>query len=208
MILVLKKIACLIAVFVIVFSVSAFADDEFYVYGEDNIDYLCEILDMNAGDITDYLQENNITYFACNKDNTKQIKKTESIDEFSKQVFDMSVLDDESILNFASELSGLPNTKGEIIEHKGLKLLKTEHETTDGGGKFILTQYITVEKSKKTVLSFYTAENVDRDYIQTAFKEHFNPQSDYALYLILGVGVFGFIGISVLVLLIKDFKKE
>jgi len=206
-ILVIKKIALIIMV-LLMSSVSVFAKGEFYVYGEDNIDYFCEIFDMNDCDINYYFEQNNITYFACNKDNTKQIKRIETVDEFSKRVFDMTVLEDDDILAMASELSGFPNTKGDVIEYEGRKFLKTEHQTKDSGGTFVLTQYITVEKSKKTVISFYTAENADNSYIWENFKQLVEPQTDYALFLILGVCLFAFVGVWVLVLLIKDFKKE
>ncbi len=203
----IKKIALIIMV-LLMSSISVFAKSEFYVYGKDNIDYFCEIFDMNAGDINDYFEQNNITYFACNKDNTKQIKKIETVDEFSKRVFDMSVLEDDDILDLADELSGFTGTKGDVIEYEGRKFLKTEHQTKDSGGNFVLTQYITVEKSKKTVISFYTAENTERAYIWENFKSLVEPQNDYALFLILGVGIFAFVALWIIVLLIKDFKKE
>ncbi len=207
MILVLKKIV-LIMMILLMSSISVFAKGEFYVYGEDDIDFFCKTFDMDDCDIADYFEQNNITYFACNKDNTKQIKMIETVDDFSKSVFDMLALSDESILDLASELSGVPNTKGEIVEYGDRKFLKTEHQTEDSGGKFILTQYVTVEKSQKMIISFCTAENVDNSYILENFEQLAKPQKDYALFLVLGFGLFAFVGIWVLVLLIRDFKKN
>ena len=206
MILVFKKIACLV-VALIIFSFSVSAKENFFVYKQNNAE-IAKILGMTQTQLTDYCTDNSVTYLAVNSDNTKQIKRTETVDEFSKQVFDMSVLDNDGILNLAGELSGFPDAKGEIVEYKGLKFLKTEHETEDSGGKFTITQYITVEKSKKTVFSFYTAENADKTYIWENFKKLAEPQKDYSLFLILGFCVFAFVGVWVLVLLIRDFKKE
>ena len=206
MILVFKKIACLV-VALIIFSFSVNAKENFFEYKHDNAE-IVKILGISETELTDYCTDNSVTYLAVNSDNTKQIKKTEITDEFSKRIFDMSVLGDDDILGLASELAGIPDTKGEIIEYEGRKFLKTEHETQDSGGKFTVTQYITVEKSKKTSVAFYTGENTDKTYIWENFKKLAKPQKDYSLFLILGLCVFAFVGVWVLVLLIRDFKKE
>ncbi len=206
MILVLKKIACLV-VALIIFSFSVSAKENFFQYEKDNAE-IAKILGMSEIELTDYCTDNSVTFLAVNSDNTKQIKKTEITDEFSKRIFDMSVLGDDDILELASELAGIPDTKGEIIEYDGRKFLKTEHETQDSGGKFTVTQYITVEKSQKMSVSFYTAENTDKTYIWENFKKLAEPKKDYSLFLILGLCVFAFVGVWVLVLLIRDFKKE
>ena len=44
---------------------------------------------MDAGEIKYYFEQNNITYFAINRDNTKQIKRIEFVDEFSKKAVDL-----------------------------------------------------------------------------------------------------------------------
>ncbi len=208
MIFVFKKIICLLAVLLLVFCVTAFAQEEFLVYGEDNIDYFCNAFNMNAGDINDYIEQNNITYFAMNNDNTKQIKRIEFVDEFSQKAVDLSVLEDNEILKLSGDISGFSDAKGEVVNHAGFKFLKLRLETKDSGGDYILTEYITVNKAKKIILAFYTANGKDEGYIDKAFKEQFSPQTNYKPFLTVGIIIFVFIGLVAVAFIIKDFKQK
>lgn len=202
----LKKITCFIAA-CLIFSFSVFAKDDFFVYGKDSAE-VAKIFNMTETDLQEYCEDNGITYLAVNTDNTKQIKRAETEDDFSKEIFDLSLMSDDKIHELTAELSGFKNTSGSIVAYNNMKFLKTEHETEDSGGKFILTQYVTVENAQKTVLTFYTAQDTDRDYIESVFQEQFKPQKDYLLFAIIGVCVFSVLGVVVLVLIFKDFKKE
>jgi hypothetical protein len=146
---VLKKIICLVAIFVLCFCFSVSAEGEFLVYGEDDIELFCRAFDMDDCEIVDYVNENNITYLAINRDNTKQIKRSETVDAFSKKVVDFNVLADDEIKNLANEISGFENSKGEVVTARGYKLLKSELKTKDSGGEYVLTQFVTVKNSKK-----------------------------------------------------------
>ncbi len=202
----LKKITCVLAVCLIfIFSVSA--AEEFFVFGKNNTE-VAKTFNMTVSDLEKYCSDNGVSYLAVNTDNTKQIRKTETADEFSKDVFDLSLLSDEKILQLTDELSGFSGASGEVVEYDALKLLKTEHETEDSGGKYIITQYVTVKNAQKTVLTFYTAENVSRDYIDAVFKEQFEESKDYLPFVVIGVCVFAVLGAALLVLIFRDFKKE
>lgn len=204
----LKKIICLFWVFLLVFCITASAVEEFLVYGEDDIDYFCSAFDMNDCDIIDYFEQNNITYFAMNKDNTKQIKRMEFVDEFSQKAVDLSVLNDDEILKLTGDISGFPDAKGEVVKHAGLKFLKLSLESKDSGGNYILTEYITVKDSKKVILAFYTASGQDEEYIEKAFQEQFEPETNYKPFLTVGILIFVFIGLAAVAFIIKDFKQK
>ncbi len=201
----LKKITCFIAACLIfVFSVSA--EESLLVYGNDNSE-IAKILGMTEGDLEKYCKDNGVTYLAVNSDNTKQIRKTETADSLSKEIFDLSLLEDKKIFVLSDELSGFENANGSIIRKDDLKFFKTEHETKDSGGEYVITQYVTIENAEKKVLTFYTAKDIDRNYIDSAFAELFRPKTNYTPFLTSGVAVFAVIGAVVLVLIIKDFKK-
>ena len=93
------------AVFLFSFSVFAESQDNFYVHGEANT-YVSEILGMTENQLKDYVKDNNITYLAVNKDNTKQVRKTEISDAFSKKTGSFLALKDNEILELAEELTG------------------------------------------------------------------------------------------------------
>lgn len=208
MILVVKKILCFIVAFALCFSFSVLAEEEFAVYGEDDIELFCRAFDMDDCEIVDYVNENNITYLAINRDNTKQIKRSEIVDAFSQKVVDFNVLADDKIKNLANEISGFENSKGEVVTIRGYKLLKSELKTEDSGGEYVLTQFVTVKNSKKIILSFYTASNADRTYIEDALKEQFPKEKNFKPVAIVGTVAFSLAIVVALVLIIAEFRKK
>ena len=207
MILVLKKIACAVVIFCCLFGIRAAADEEFLVFGEDN-KQISQVLNMSQTELEKYCEDNKITYLAVNADNTKQIRRSEFADAFSQKVTDLSVLGDKEILRLADSLTGFSDVKGEIIKRNALKFLKVELETEDDGGKYVLTQYLTVQDGQKTVLTFYTADGVDRDYIQSAFEKQFPEKFNYKPFIIIGIILFAFVSVIVAVLVIKEIRKK
>ena len=208
MILVVKKILCFIVAFALCFSFSVSAEEEFVVYGEDDIELFCRAFGMDDCEIVDYVNENNITYLAINRDNTKQIKRSEIVDAFSQKVVDFSVLDDSEIIELNKELSGFENAVGEVVSVGGFKLLKSELKTEDSGGEYVLTQFVTVKNSKKIILSFYTASSADRAYIEDALKEQFPKERNFKPVAIVGTVAFSLAIAVALVLIIAEFRKK
>ena len=203
----LKKIIAVFAVIALMLSFTAFAKEEFLVYGKDN-EKLAQALNITESELESYCKNNSVTYFAINGGNTKQIRKTETVDEFSKKTVDFSVLSDDKILSVASDVSGFGGVKGEIVNKGGYKLLKLRLQTADSGGKFILTQYITVKNSKKTVLSFYTADGESEEYITENLNSQFKDKANIKPFVIGGVAVFAAATVFLAVLIVKDFKKK
>lgn len=204
MILVIKKITCLIAVLAVMLSVSVYAHDEFLVYGQDDIEGICQALNMEAGEINDYCKENNITYLAVNPANTKQIRKTVIKDAFSQKIGNLSVLSDKDILCLSGQLSSVENAIGEVVTRNSQKFLKIEVKSTDSGGEYILTQYVTVADSQKTVLSFYTDTKEDTAYIDEVFNSQFVEKNTVKYIVVAGVAVFSLLAIAVLALIVRD----
>lgn len=204
----IKKIICLICALLLCCSVTVLADSEFSVYGKDDIDIFCQAFDMDAGEIKYYLSQNNITYLAINGDNTKQIKRSEITDAFSQKVVDFSVLEDSEILNLANQISGFENSKGQVVTVGDIKLLKTEVKTKDSGGEYVLTQFVTVKGGKKITLSFFTAGDGDRAYIETVLKEQFPKEKDFTPFLIGGTVALSIAILVVIVLIILEFRKK
>lgn len=208
----LKKILIFVfVVFTLTLNVSA-KSEEFYVYGQDNSS-LSEILVMSENELEVYVETSNITYLAVNKTNTKQIKKVEYIDDFSKKVQSFLALRDNEILELAEDLSGIENIKGEVFEKGHYKFLKVSAKTKDSGGEYVLTQYITVNKGKKEILSFYTTDGEDTKYINEYFKSVFGIKETSAtlkVLSIIGTVLFSLLAVVVLVAIVKETygKKE
>ena len=208
-----KKFIVIISVLVLLFSVNVSAlkvSDDFYVYGKQT-EELAKIFNMTETELGNYCEQNNITFLAADKENARQIRKTEITDNFSKKIGSFSALEDSEILLLTGDISGFSDVKGEVVAKNGKKYLKTEVKTKDSGGEYLLTQYVTVENSVKTVLSFYTAKDVKTDYIEKVFSSESGSKT-LALKVIvaLGIALFSAFALAILALIIKDtfFKKQ
>ena len=112
------------------------------------------------------------------------------------------------ILKLQDNLSAVQGVSGTIVEKDNSKYLKVEAKTQDSGGEYVLTQYVTVKDGKKHTLSFYTASDESRDYIENIFNSQFKGKNTLETVAILGICVFVGVAIVVTVLIIKDIKKR
>ena len=176
----LKRLICFIFAFCTILNISDFAlntSNEFLVLGEDT-EKICDVLKLTEKELSNICKENYITYFAINKNNTKQIKLTEKETEFSKKIGNLTHLSDDTALILTEEALIPEGVSGQVVNKNGQKFVKTEVETNDSGGKFIITNFITVSDKKLYTLSFYTNSSLDTSYIEDIF-ETFNEDGFY-----------------------------
>lgn len=220
----MKKFICLsVAVLLLfAFGLSAFAidisvDDEFYVYNKQN-EKICEILGVEQNALDSYCEQNNVEFFAVDKDNKRQIKLLCYETDFSNSVVNISSMSNDSISSLVPQIVGMDNVKGDIITQNEQKFIVTSVITTDSGGEYILTSYTTVANRKNYVLSFYTLKGEDTDYIEKIFEDYAKSsdfvgkeEKSYSLQRVfIFVGVVFFISAFVLVgiTVIKDLKNK
>lgn len=224
----IKKFILTIIVAVLLFSFNVSAkkyeivkslkpQGEFYVYGEQN-DKLAKILSMDVNSLDSYCHQNNVHYLAVNADNTKQIKVTSSVTDFSNSVINISGLSNDSITALIPDITGVEGAKGEVINKDGQKFIKTQFKTSDSGGEYILSQYFTVADKSTIVLSFYTKSGLDTDYIEKTFDSFTSPlfitdtdesaNSPIGIVLLIAAGIFGIACVVILITILRDIKKE
>jgi hypothetical protein len=210
----IKKIVLIVAVLLCFCSVNVLAltvDNDFYVYGEDNKE-LCGIIGMSETELDEYCKENNITFLAIDRNNQRQIRKSEITDAFSLKIGDFLALSEDEIVELTEELTGFTGAKGTVIEKGDKRFLQIKVKTTDSGGDYILTQYVTVANSKKEVISFYTSEGVSVDYIERVFSSQFKLSGrEKALKTVSAIGtvLFSALALVVTASIIKDtFVKK
>lgn len=220
----MKKFICLIVAVLLLFafSLSTFAidisvDDEFYVYNKQN-EKICEILGVEQNALDSYCEQNNVEFFAVDKDNKRQIKLLCYETDFSNSVVNISSMSNDSISSLVPQIVGMDNVKGDIITQNEQKFIVTSVITTDSGGEYILTSYTTVANRKNYVLSFYTLKGEDTDYIEKIFEDYAKSsdfvgkeEKSYSLqrvFIFVGVvffiSAFALVGITV----IKDLKNK
>ena len=170
-----KKLILIFSLIVFCFNITVSADDtvslsvpqELYVYSE-NPEKLSEILGMSVDELNSYCESNSIFYLAANGDNSKQIRVATGENDFSNGVVNLSNLTDDKIISLAPDIAGIEGIRGDVVSLSGQKFLKLEMKSTDSGGDYILTQYITVAHRQNIVLSFYSGD--DTDYIDLVFE--------------------------------------
>lgn len=179
--------------------------DEFYLYGRDD-KKLADVLSMSEDELLAYCKQNDITLLAVNADNTRQIRETTSVTEFSKTVNSLAVLSDDEITALTYQLCGIENVKGKIIEKDAYKYLKIEVKSQDSGGEYILTQYITVKGGKSVVLSFYTSGSKDTSYTEDIFNSQFSNTSATKGWLTAALAVLLIICAALSLMIVRDLK--
>lgn len=189
---------------------------EFYVFGKDNTE-IAEILGIESNNIQNYYKENSIIYLAVNSDNTKQIKCQSYSTDFSNSIVNISSLSNDKIISIIPDIIGFENVKGAVVEKNGQKFVKLDLRSSDSGGDYILTQYITVAGKKIFVVGFYTKANISTDYVEKSFETLNSPLflnnknnskgNWYYIILLLSV-VFALVTVFIIYTIIRDIKYE
>ncbi len=180
---------------------------------------LAEILNLSSDELENYVKENNVLFLAANDDNSKQIKLISTVTDFSSSVINISYLSNDKISRLTEDISGFEGVSGDIVKKGGQKFIKLELKSADGNEDYFLTQYITVAEKKTFVLSFYTPENDNIDFIEKTFESFkyqgflekseeasaLNGRLIYPIIILLGVFILiaGFIGYT----FIRDLKS-
>lgn len=174
-----KRLIC-IAVVIPVLILSVFAADtkvkinagkEFTVLSSgENEKELAAILGITEDELISYCKENSIEYLAVNRDNTKQIKLSVKQTEFSSAVINFSNLSDENIAAVVPDIVGVSNVKCETADKNGQKFAKVHLSSSDSGGDYTVSQYITAANKKLFILSVCTAADKDADYADEIFE--------------------------------------
>lgn len=174
-----KRLIC-IAAAIAVSALSVFADGtgikinagkEFTVLSSGkNEKELASILGITENELIGYCRENSIEYLAVNRDNTKQIRLSVNQTEFSSAVINFSNLSDENIAAVVPDIVGVSNVKCETADKNGQKFAKVRLSSSDSGGDYTVSQYITAANKKLFILSVCTAADKDADYADEIFE--------------------------------------
>ena len=213
----MKRIIALIAVFILLFSLTVSADSSINITPDGEFitetEQIAKIIGMDKNELLDFCIENKIVYIAVNKDNSKQIRVTVKENDFSNGIVNINGLSDDKINAVLPDVIGVEGIKGEIINKDGQKFIKTEMSSKDSGGDFILTEYITVANKKVYVLSFYTNKKADTKYIEKTFETLESPNfvvENNGLFWVVGIAIviFLFATVFIIITLIRDIKAK
>lgn len=220
-----KRLIC-IAAAIAVSALSVFADGtgikinagkEFTVLSSGkNEKELASILGITENELIGYCRENSIEYLAVNRDNTKQIRLSVNQTEFSSAVINFSNLSDENIAAVVPDIVGVSNVKCETADKNGQKFAKVRLSSSDSGGDYTVSQYITAANKKLFILSVCTAADKDADYADEIFEgfdsEDFNhtksTKNGYNGIVVGAIAVLVCVCAFVTVTLIRDIRSD
>lgn len=220
----IKKMAFLLSAVVLsclftfqTFSAEVKTGDDFYVYNKQT-EKVCEVLGVEENAIDNYCEQNNVEFFAVDKENKRQIKLLCFETDFSNSIVNVTSMSNDNISSLMPELVGMDNVKGDIVTKNGQKFIITSVMTSDSGGEYILTSYTTVANRKNYVLSFYTLKGEDTDYIEKIFGDYAKSkdfmgeeEKNYSLqraFIFIGVVFFIAAFVMVGITVIKDLKSK
>lgn len=177
---------------------------------------LAEILGIAEDELISYCRDNGIEYLAVNRDNTKQIRLSVKQTEFSSAVINFSNLSDENIAAVIPEIIGVSNVKCETADKNGQKFAKILLSSSDSGGEYTVSQYITVANKKLFILSVCTAADKDIEYADKIFEgfdaedfNHTKSQKNGYSGIIVGAIAILVVGCAfVAVTLIRDIRSD
>ncbi len=145
---------------------------DFLLYSQ-NKTQVSEILKTDKEELDKYCLENNISQFAIDKDNLRQIKLLSYENEFSKATQDFDFFSEKELEANMGTIIGHKEKRPmhSIVTAQEQRFIKTEYFDKDESGSFKFTQYFTVEDSKNYCLVFLTNENADTSYINSVFED-------------------------------------
>ncbi len=164
----MKRFIIITAVLCLAFSITAGAyaydfnmdiDSGFSVLTEDlinsNEEYV-ESLGHTVQSVKKYFADNNLILFANSADNRQQIQVKCTQTEFSKQLYELSLLSDDNAADIADKL--LP--KGQennytLLELGDMLLFEVQSTDKDSGGAFCGLQYITIRNGNLYSIGFF-----------------------------------------------------
>lgn len=218
-----KKIICTVMfIFLLSLNVLAGTDvnisvgKDYTVYRDgENTAKIASTVGMSADEFKDYCDKNSIIYFAATKDNSAQIKISAGTTSFSSSIVNLSLLGDDKITSLLPDITGSPDIRGEIVNNKGQKFVKTYISTSDSGGEYTVTQYITVANRKEYVLSLY-APGAESEFDEKIFESFTaddfikeEPSKSYYKYIILGAIALLIIGsVYIIFTIVRDIKNS
>lgn len=165
-------LCCFCSVTAVAAEASFAPGEKFITVTNDSADKsaVAKILGISADDLNSYMKENNVVLLAVDGNNKRQIRLTEKVCKFSKEIKNFSLLSDSDILSLAGNLSGSDTAEYDIVSRNEQKFLKARETLLDSGGSYVLTQYITVAGSRIYNLSFCTSADCSDEYIKTVFE--------------------------------------
>ncbi|MBR7133485.1 MAG: hypothetical protein IKD04_08130 [Clostridia bacterium] len=201
------------------FTVSAGQTAEVTPHGEfaTDMSVLSKSFGMTEAELSQYKAENGIIYIAVNDDNTKQIRISCNTTDFSNSVVNISSLSDDKLTALIPDIVGIDGARGEIINKNGQKFIKIQLRTSDSGGEYIITRYITVADRQCFELMFYTDSGADTAYIEKTFNtfdadgfisENTGVNGVWFYIIPIGIAVFLCIAVIVGITVIRDIKKK
>ena len=195
--------------------------DDFTVSAaSDELGELARIFGIKASTLEQYYKDNNVLYLAANEDNSCQVTLCAVKNEFSEGAVSFSRLSDTELNAVAEEFAGDSFENEGIVKGKdGNRYIKLKKNMSDSGGKYTVTEYITVCSYKLFTLSVSVSDGADSGGIETVALKGLeitdlaradDGQRNFIFIILaaVGIAVFATVAVYFTVSVIRDIKKN
>ena len=193
-------------------------DDSFTAVksGED-LSTIAGELNITTEELDTYFKQNEIDYFAISKDTKSQIKISLHSNDFSKQVSDISLLDDAALDEFAKTFNADSNN---IINNNDRKFICIIDNQEYSDGIYTITQFITICDNKIVYFTGYnngeeTSKEITAAFSSFKLNDHITADNNpnYTLWIILSIiGIVIFVVAAIVIIIsiirLKNSKEE
>ncbi len=134
-------------------------DDSFIALTEEGISKnpeLVEWLGYTKSSMQKYFEDNDLVVFAANEDNSRQIQVKCSQTEFSKQLGDLALLNEEDAQEMVGKILPVgPNDSYSLLWIDDMLMYELLSVSNDSGGSFCSLQYVTIRDGKLYSIGFF-----------------------------------------------------
>ena len=150
-------------------------DEGYQILTEDNIqksDELVSSLGHNIDSMKQYFKQNSLILFAISEDGKRQIQVTCIETELSKQLNDISLMDEGDALGFVGKFIKADNISSvSLVTIGDMKLYEAASTDKDSGGNFATVQYVTIRGGKLYTIGFFeSAASISAEFKDFAQK--------------------------------------
>ncbi len=134
-------------------------DESFVTLTEESISKNPEIVEWlgyTDSSMQKYFEDNDLVVFAANEDNSRQIQVKCRETEFSKQLGDLSLLDEENAENIVEKILPIgANDSYSLLWIDDMLMYELNSVSSDSGGSFCSVQYVTIRDGKLYSIGFF-----------------------------------------------------
>ncbi len=180
-----------------------------------------EILGYTLSSFKTYLSQNNIVVFGLDTKNKTQLILKSFETDFSKDIIELSLLNEDALLEVTKKLVTIPEASWRIVKINDMQMIEVRFSDQDQNGEFYTVMYITIRNGKiyslsqifsgeksetKTSAAFSTVKGLEIKDVKTSAAWDASSVFEFIIIWIMIIGAF-VAAVFIIVSFVRDRKK-